>query len=83
MSVFRIIVVRQITERVWVEIRDVETAEAAITAYKEGEGREVHHKLLSTETAEIEEVYQERSSPPQNGYTNGAAHFGPPKLEEE
>ncbi len=68
MSVFKIIVVRQVTERVWVEIPDVDTAEAAIAAYKEGEGSEVYHKHLSTESAHIEEVYAER----QGGYTNGA-----------
>ena len=66
MSVFKIIIVRQVTERVWLEIPDVESSEAAIAAYQAGEGCEVYHKHLTTDSAQIEEVYQEMH--PKGGY---------------
>jgi putative lipoic acid-binding regulatory protein len=61
MALFKIIIVRKVTERVWIEIPEVETPQAAIAAYKEGEGTEVYHQFLATDSAQIEEVYQELS----------------------
>ncbi len=70
MSLFKIIIVRQITERVWIEIPEVDSIEAAIAAYKDGAGCEVYHKHLSTDSAQIEDVYQE-------GQAKGGNDYGP------
>ena len=57
--VFKVVVVAQITQRVWYEVSGVETAEEAITAYQAGEGTIVDTKHLSTDHTEVEDVYQE------------------------
>lgn len=58
-AVFKVVVIAQITERMWYEVTGVESAAEAITAYEEGEGTIVDTKHLSTDYSEVEDVYQE------------------------
>lgn len=58
-KVFKVVVIAQITERVWYEVTGVESATEAITAYQKGEGTITDTKHLSTDYSEVEDVYQE------------------------
>ncbi len=58
-GVFKVVVIEQVTERVWYEITGVVSVGEALAAYRAGEGTENHRKHLSTDHSEVEEVYQE------------------------
>ena len=58
-AVYKVVVIEQVTERVWYEVTDVESEEEAMAAYWQGEATETYHKHLSTGQAEVEDVYQE------------------------
>ena len=58
-KVFKVVVVEQLTERVWYEVTGVETAEEALNVQQEGNGLEVYRKHLSTDHSEVEDVYEE------------------------
>jgi hypothetical protein len=56
---YKIVVLRQVTERAWFEISGVNSVEEALAAYKNGEGLETGCKHLSTDFYLIEEVFEE------------------------
>ncbi len=56
---FKVVVIEQVTERVWYEITGVASVGEALAAYRAGEGTETYRKHLSTDHSEVEEVYQE------------------------
>ena len=58
--VFKVIVIEQVTERVWYEVTGVESEKEAIAAYQSGEGIETYRKHLSTHYFKVEDVYQEK-----------------------
>ena len=58
-DVFKVVVIEQVTERVWYEVTGVRSTEEAIAACQEGEGIETFRKHLSTDLSEVEDVYQE------------------------
>ncbi len=58
-TVYKVVVIEQVTERVWYEVTDVESEEEAIAAYHSGEGIETYRRHLSTDYFKVEDVYQE------------------------
>jgi hypothetical protein len=58
-AVFTVVVIEQLTQRVWDEVTAVTAAEAAPAAYQHGHGSETDHKMISIDVSEIEAIYQE------------------------
>jgi hypothetical protein len=58
--VFKVVVIEQVTERVWYEVTGVASKEEALAAYQAGEGTETYRKHLATNRTQVEEVYQEK-----------------------
>ena len=58
-AVYKVVVIEQVTERVWYEVADVESEEKAIAAYQAGEATETYRKHISTILSEVEDVYEE------------------------
>jgi len=58
-KVFKVVVIAQITQRVWYEVSGVASAAEAIAAYQAGEGTIIDTQHLSTDHTEVEDVYQE------------------------
>ena len=57
--IFKVVVIEQVTERVWYEVTGVESEKEAIVAYQSGEGIETYRKHLSTDYFKVEDVYKE------------------------
>jgi len=55
---YKIVVIEQVTERVWYEVTGVESEEQALAAYRAGAGTETYRKHLSTDYSQVEDVYQ-------------------------
>jgi hypothetical protein len=60
-STFKVVVIEQVTQRVWYEVTGVATKEEALAAYQAGEGTETYRKHLATNRTQVEEVYQEKA----------------------
>jgi hypothetical protein len=57
--VFTVVVIEQVTQRVWYEVTGVTSVEAALAAYRHGHASETYRKIISIDASEIETVYQE------------------------
>ena len=58
-KLFKVVVIEQITDRVWYEVPGVTSVEEAIAAYKAGQASETYRKHRETDLIEIEDVYEE------------------------
>jgi hypothetical protein len=61
-AVFSVVVIEQVTQRVWYEVTGVTSVEAAVAAYRQGHGSETYRKMISIDVSEIETVYQEEEN---------------------
>lgn len=59
--VFTVVVIEQVTQRVWYEVTGVTSVEAALAAYQRGHGSETLRKMISIDVSEIETIYQEEA----------------------
>ena len=59
-AVYKVVVIEQVTERVWYEVTGVASEEEALAAYREGDALETYRKHLSTILSEVEDVYKEQ-----------------------
>lgn len=57
--VFTVVVIEQVTQRVWYEVTEATSVEAALAAYQRGHGSETYRKIISIDVSEIETIYQE------------------------
>jgi hypothetical protein len=55
---YKIVVIEQVTQRVWYEVTGVESEAEALAAYRAGQATETYRKHLATDSSEVEDVYQ-------------------------